>query len=206
MIVPLVLFLISFGGVAISLAMPNMSDMLLIAGPACIASLYLLARAWLAARQSTSVIEPKWIVVDGSNVMHWADDTPRIEPLREVLGYLKSLGFTAGVVFDANVGYLIRGKYQHDRALGKLLGLPQDRVIVVDKGTPADPTILKAARNLNTCVVTNDRYRDWTDQYPEVCRSGFLIRGDYRKGRLWLDLDHPKAAQSANILQQTAMH
>jgi hypothetical protein len=51
-------------------------------------------------------------------------------------------------VFDANAGYKLLGKYKHDDAFGRLLGLPADRVMVVGKGKPADPTILRAAREL----------------------------------------------------------
>jgi hypothetical protein len=92
------------------------------------------------------------------------------------------------VVFDANAGHKLTGRYKHDHALGKLLGLPEARVMVVDKGTPADPTILAAARDLGARVVTNDRYRDWAETHPEVASAGHLIRGGYRDGHLWLDM------------------
>ena len=129
--------------------------------------------------------------------MHWADDTPRIETVRDVVQHLQGLGFTPGVVFDANAGYLLHGRYQHDGALGKLLGLPRDRVMVVSKGEPADPTILVAARDMSAPVVTNDRFRDWAEQFPEVRRSGFLIRGGYRDGRLWLSPDPARPTSPA---------
>ncbi len=129
---------------------------------------------------------PKWVVVDGSNVMHWKDNTPQIATVREVVDQLTVLGFTPGVVFDANAGYLLDGRYQHDGRLGRQLGLPEDRVMVVPKGTPADPTILKAARSLGARVVSNDRYRDWAEEHPEVQDPAHLIRGDYDTGTLRL--------------------
>ena len=136
----------------------------------------------------TFAVKPrKWIVVDGSNVLYWNDGAPQIETVRAVLTLLKQRGFTPGVVFDANAGYKIVGSYQHDHALGRMLGLPQDRVMVVPKGTPADPTILAAARDLNAPVVSNDRFRDWTDRHPEVNEPGRVIRGSIRDGQLWLD-------------------
>lgn len=206
MIAPLILFVLSLGGVAVAFLVPGWSDLILLAGPSAVASLWLLARAGLrprsrqippddagadrrARRTWHTRARPKWVVVDGSNVMHWQDDTPRIEPLRDVLDRLARAGMTAGVVFDANAGYLVAGKYQHDHAFGRLLGLPEDRIMVVPKGTPADPTILTVARDLGARVVTNDRYRDWTADFPEVARPGFLIRGGYRNGALWLDLE-----------------
>jgi hypothetical protein len=198
MIVPLILLLLWVAGLALALMVPGLSDLALLAGPMVAASLFLLIRAALRPRPAQPpetrgwrVKKPqaKWIVVDGSNVMHWADDTPRIEPLREVLAHLKAQGYAPGVVFDANAGYLVEGRYRHDGAFAKLLGLPEDRIMVVPKGTPADPMILTAARDLGARVVTNDRYRDWAGEYPEVRRAGFLVRGGYRDGRLWLDLE-----------------
>ncbi|MDG3041091.1 NYN domain-containing protein [Roseicyclus marinus] len=204
MLVPFLLFLVSLGGVLAAFLLPGWSDLILLAGPAALASLWLLARAAFAGKPAQSgsttrrrwhtIARPSWIVVDGSNVMHWQDETPRIEPLRDVLGHLDRLGFTAGVVFDANAGYLLAGKYQHDEAFGRLLGLPDDRIMVVPKGTPADPVILTSARDLGARVVTNDRYRDWADDYPEIARPGFLIRGGYRGGKLWLDLESAGSA------------
>ena len=129
------------------------------------------------------------IVVDGSNVMHWKDGTAQIATLREVVGRLIELGFTPGVVFDANAGYKIGDRYQDDGALGRMLGLPHDRVLVVAKGTPADPVVLSAAHDLRAQIVTNDRYRDWAADHPITSAPGNLVRGGYRDGKLWLDLD-----------------
>ncbi len=174
-------------------SVPGMSDFILIAAPAALASLYLFLRSVARRDAAPSGPQdpkdpPKFIVVDGSNVMHWKDETPQLATLIEVLTYLQHQGYSPGVVFDANAGYKISGRYQHDRALGKLLGLEEDRVMVVPKGTPADPLVLAAARDLSARIVTNDRYRDWATDHPEVNTPGHLIRGGYREGKLWLDM------------------
>ena len=127
------------------------------------------------------------MILDGSNVMYWRDETPQIETLQEVIRGLRMAGYTPGVVFDANAGYLLSGKYQHDGAFAKSLGLPEERVMVVPKGSPADPAILTAALDLGARIVTNDRYRDWAEQHPEIKDPGHLIRGEYKAGKLWLD-------------------
>jgi hypothetical protein len=114
--------------------------------------------------------------VDGSNVMHWAGDPPSIAPLRAVVRKIAVEGYTPGVVFDANAGYLLEGRYRHDGDMARLRGLPLDQVFVVNKGTQADATVLEAARNTQARVVTNDRFRDWADRYPEVIPPGFLVR------------------------------
>jgi hypothetical protein len=188
MVVPLILLLGSFAGILVAMTSPSLSDWLLLAVPCAVASLLLLVRAYLLRPKHIEEPEPKWIVIDGSNVMHWKDGTPQIDTVREVLECLAGLGFSPGVVFDANAGYLISGQYQHHDSFGRLIGLPEDRVMVSPKGTPADTTILASARELGARIVTNDRFRDWADKYPEVREPGYLINGGYRDGKLRLNL------------------
>jgi Zc3h12a-like Ribonuclease NYN domain len=196
MIVPVLLFMVSLAGVAAAVALPGLSDLVLLAAPCAIASLILILRAYPVRETTTDQrrrpirrLKAKHIVIDGSNVMHWKDRTPQIETVRDVVQHLKNRGFTPGVVFDANAGHILFGKYQHHSAMGRRIGLPEDRVMVVQKGTPADPSILAAARDLEARIVTNDRYADWADTHPEVREPGRLIRGGYREGALWLDLE-----------------
>jgi len=125
--------------------------------------------------------------------MHWMDGSPQLATARAVTDRLRALGYTPLVIFDANAGYKTVGRYKHDFALGRLLDLPAKQVMVVPKGTPADPTILAAARDLGASVVSNDRYRDWAEAFAEVKDPGFVIRGGYRTGQLWLDLDDKAA-------------
>lgn len=184
MVAPFILLMMSLTGVMVALVLPGLSDLGMLAGLCAVASLFLLVQAWLRGAKA----KPKWVVIDGSNVMHWKDNAPDIDTLREVLRTLRDQGFTPGVVFDANAGYKLTGGYKHNRALGRLLGLPEDRVVVVPKGTPADPRILAAARDMGARVVSNDRFRDWETDFPEVKTAGHLIPGGYRDGAVWLDL------------------
>ncbi|GGD34884.1 hypothetical protein [Sinisalibacter lacisalsi] len=125
--------------------------------------------------------------------MHWRNETPDLDTVRAVLAHVASLGMTPGVVFDANAGYLLFGRHHNDRAFSARLGLPLDRVMVVPKGTPADPFILTAARDLGARIVTNDRFRDWAGDFPEVQTPGYLLRGGFREGRPWLELGPQQA-------------
>jgi|GEM_PF-1499218 len=52
----------------------------------------------------------------------------------------------------------------------------------------SDLALLPAARNLGARVVSNDRFRDRAETYPEVLEPGHVLRGGYREGTLWLDL------------------
>ncbi|MFO6464182.1 NYN domain-containing protein [Jannaschia sp. KMU-145] len=182
---------LSILGIAAALMLPGWSDLLLLAGPCGLAALFLLLRA--ARKGSVADTRPP-IILDGSNVMHWKGGIPDIETVRDVLRTLDARGYGPGVVFGANVGDKLFDRYRHDGALAKMLGLLENRVMVVPKGEPADPVILRAARDMGAPIVTNDRFRDWHADYPEAAQPGHLIRGGYRDGALWLAL--PKDADA----------
>ncbi|MEM6357124.1 MAG: hypothetical protein AAF844_15800 [Pseudomonadota bacterium] len=181
-------FLLSSAGFLVgALALPAVPELFFVAGGLGLLGVLLLLRASVGRRRRQR------IVVDGSNVMHWADGNPRIEVLRDVVRHIESLGLEPGVIFDANAGYLVSGRYLHDGAFARMLKLPRDHVMVAAKGTPADVLILKAAKVHGARVVTNDRYRDWADRFPEIREPGFLVRGGYRNRRPWLNLADPAA-------------
>lgn len=148
-------------------------------------AVFLLLRQW--AQRSAAERRPQ-AVIDGSNVMHWHDSTPRIGPVVEVLGLLDRLGYQAGVIFDANAGYKLTGRYLHDAGFGVLLGVGADRVMVVPKGEQADPFLLRYASEAEAIVISNDRFRDRIDEFPELAAPGRLVRGGWRDGKVWLDL------------------
>lgn len=148
---------------------------------------YLLLR-WRGKPPAPPAAPRPLAVIDGSNVMHWRDNTPQLAVVDEVLRRLNAHGYDVGVMFDANAGYRIAGRYLHDGDFRRLLNIRGDRVMVVPKGTPADPFLLSFARGSGAAIVTNDRFRDWLADFPEFADPSRLIRGGFRDGRLWLDL------------------
>lgn len=186
---PLILLAVSLAGLAVALALPGWSDLLLLAGPAALASLYLVIRAL-----ARGTADANHVILDGSNVMHWRGGEPDIDTVRDVLDLARDRGLRPGIVFDANAGYLLFNRYVDDADFARVLNLPPERVLVVPKGTPADPTILAAARDLGARVISNDRYRDWLEAFPEFAAPGQLIRGGIRRGDVWLEADAPRKA------------
>ena len=184
-------------GLALALLVPGYSDLVLLAGPMTIASLFLLVQNWLGQRRldgdadarprKKPASKRKHLVIDGSNVLHWNDNQPDIRTVVQAVNQAKGAGFTPGVIFDANVGYKIGNRYLDDADLARLLGLPVDRVLVVPKGVVADQYILKAARDLGARIVTNDRYRDWVADFPEAAKPGFMITGSAHDGVVLLN-------------------
>jgi Zc3h12a-like Ribonuclease NYN domain len=184
----ILLLVVSLGAVLATLTLAEWPGVLLIAGPSTAIAIILLQVVWIRRWAHACKAATKCVILDGSNVMHWKGGKPAIATVQEVTRYLSERGFTAGVVFDANAGYLISDRYLHDSGFGHLLELPEDRVMVVPKGTPADPIILAAARDHGAQVVTNDQFRDWAEDFPDVQNPEFVIRGGYRSGKLWLNL------------------
>lgn len=198
MIAPALLFILSSFALAFSFLWPDWDDFILISAPMVLASLYLLLRASFRRRpEANEKREPNWVIVDGSNVLYWRDQSPQFSAVTDVVQALKARDLTPVVVFDANAGYLTVGKYQHDFAFARQLGLPPEQVMVVDKGTQADTAVLDLARGLSARIVTNDRYRDWAEAYPEVLTTGWRIEGSYTGGKLHLGASQEKGPRFA---------
>ena len=127
-------------------------------------------------------------VVDGSNVMHWQDNSPGFAAVSQVVHLLERRGYRVGVIFDANAGYKLAGRFLNDAEFGRHLGIGKDNVMVVPKGTQADPYLLRYATETKAVVISNDRFRDWLADYPDMAAAGRLVRGGMRDGQVWLDL------------------
>ncbi|WP_296431958.1 hypothetical protein [Yoonia sp.] len=121
------------------------------------------------------------IVVDGSNVMHWAED-PSAKVLSRVLRALEQKGYTPIVFFDANVGYKLDDHYYDESKIAWLIGVPAWHVCVVSRGVVADEAILAFASDHHLRVVTNDKFRDWRVQFPHADKKGILVGGTWREG------------------------
>ena len=153
-----------------------------ILGPATVAAVMLV---WIIGQ----ALQPRryWIVVDGSNVLHWREGPPDISTVAMVAAELRRMGYTPVVWFDANVGYKVGDRYLGPTPLARKLGVPARQVFVAPKGTPADPLLLEGAEALRAKVVTNDRFRDWTAQHPQIGEPGFLVPGRVRQGEIVVD-------------------
>lgn len=171
MILPALLFVL-FSAATVALVWlrdPALDDLALLCGVAGLAALVLLVRVWIFPPR-------RWIVLDGSNIMHWSDNGPSLEQVRLVADGTKRHGYTPILWFDANVGYKVADRYMRPAELAKRLGLPKDRVFVAPKGRPADPLLLADAVRRKARVVSNDRFRDWQAQYPQLKRDDFVVR------------------------------
>lgn len=181
MLKALFLFLFSIGlGLWSVLAFgPSLTPLLVAAVFGCACAVFLLVRA---ARKK----QPRWAVVDGSNVLYWRRDEPDLHSVRLVIEKLVAAGLDPVIWFDANVGYLVSGRYMNPYRLSQALRYPESRIYVAPKGTPADPLLIQAATDLNAHIVSNDRFRDWKEQFPQVDQAELFLRGEIVKGGVTL--------------------
>jgi len=138
-------------------------------------------------RAQRPVQQRRWMVIDGSNVMFWEDETPSLSSVTAVVGEVRRAGLTPLVWFDANAGYKLADRYMNPRDLSRAIGVSAKQVRVAPKGSPADPLLLDDAAKLESGVVSNDRYRDWVTRFPEVIRPEVMVRGRVEGGMALLD-------------------
>jgi len=125
----------------------------------------------------------KVIVVDGSNVMHWAGGEASVQTLDSVLRALQGARYAPEVWLDANVGHKLFGRYAGPAALAAALPVPSAQIHVADKGTPADPGLIRSALRQGVPILTNDRFLDWRDDFPQLANEGRLIAGRWNGGK-----------------------
>lgn len=107
--------------------------------------------------------EPPIALVDGSNVAHSSEgEKARLENITLVVEKLEEEGFEPIVVVDAALRHQIDDRDAYERMVeeGKIRQAPA--------GTDADYFLLAFARELDASVVSNDRFRDRQEAFPEA--------------------------------------
>lgn len=154
-----------------------------------------LVQRGLARLFTWAFVKPKpVIVVDGSNVMHWQNDVPSVKALTLVLSDLTARGFAPHVYFDANVGYKLFNRAIDRGDLAWQLDLRPSQITLAPSRTPADPLLIAHAIKAGVRVVTNDRFMDWRDQFPQIRGRGFLVPGVVKGDRVELRFVATEAA------------
>lgn len=107
--------------------------------------------------------ESKTVIVDGSNVAHSSEgEKAHLDNIRIIRDKLREEGFEPVIVADAALRHQIDDKTGFERMVeaGEIRQAPA--------GTDADYFILAFARELDANVVSNDRFKDRVQTFPEV--------------------------------------
>ena len=103
------------------------------------------------------------VLVDGSNVAHSSEaEQPSLADIVAVCNKLRSEGLEPVVVVDAALRHQIDDRKGYER-------LVEDGLIrQAPAGTDADYFILSFARELEAKIVSNDRFRDRLESFPDA--------------------------------------
>ena len=102
-------------------------------------------------------------LIDGSNVAHSSEgDQARLENIRLVSEKLVEEGYQPVVVVDAALRHQIDDKAHFEQMV------EDGRIKQAPAGTDADYFILSFARELEAVVVSNDRFKDRLEAFPEA--------------------------------------
>jgi hypothetical protein len=102
-------------------------------------------------------------IVDGSNVAHAGEGAEaRRENIRLVCAKLVEQGYEPIVVVDAALRHQIDDSEGYERLVGG------GKIRQAPAGTDADYFILAFARELGASIVSNDRFRDRLEAFPEA--------------------------------------
>jgi hypothetical protein len=130
-------------------------------------------------------LDAKTAIFDGSNVYHFGNDHGLdAQPLGMLAHRLREEGYRIVCFFDANIyhrlhehGAFAKGTRHSVEILTDVFGLAANEIYVVPSGIQADRYILNALKHLPiSFAVTNDKFRDYAKQYPDV------MKGQWRKG------------------------
>jgi hypothetical protein len=103
------------------------------------------------------------VLVDASNVAHSSEGAgARLANIVVVRDKLREEGLDPLLVADAAL------RHQIDDAPGYEQLVERGELRQAPAGTDADYFILTFARELGAQVLSNDRFKDWIDQYPDV--------------------------------------
>ena len=107
--------------------------------------------------------ETRTVIVDGSNVAHSTEgERPMLENIRVIREKLIEEGYVPVVLADAAL------RHQIDDGAGFEALVDDGTIKQAPAGTDADYFILSFARELDANIVSNDRFKDRLDAFPEI--------------------------------------
>jgi hypothetical protein len=107
--------------------------------------------------------ESRTVIIDGSNVAHSTEgEKATLENIRVVRDKLIEEGYQPVVLADAAL------RHQIDDEPGFEALVENGTIKQTPAGTDADYFILSFARELDATIVSNDRFKDRVEAFPEI--------------------------------------
>lgn len=131
--------------------------------------------------QTSSVPDDKtFFLLDGSNIIHWDHCGKEIslDGVLAITGELEKRNYPYQVYFDATARHLFKYDQEVKNRYEELLKNDPQHFRQVPAGTRADDFLLMiASRDSNAKIITNDRYCEYADLYPQVVNRERLLPG-----------------------------
>ncbi len=104
------------------------------------------------------------VIIDAANVAHHGkkDDKPRLKNILSAIDALKNLGYESAIIADASLRHEIDDKDSFKKFLD------EGRFHQVPPGTVADHYILKLAEADNAKILSNDFFREYSDEFKDI--------------------------------------
>ena len=135
----------------------------------------------------SSIGDDGTILIDGTNVMHWAKSRygVTLKHLLAITRYFDECGVRWEVLFDASSRYLLSAKEQ--AVFENLLKTRPEEFQQVPAKTRADDFLLMLAdADPAARIISNDMYRDYAAEYPWVGERKRFIRGMVMRDEVFL--------------------
>lgn len=154
-----------------------------------------------AEKHAESVPSGTLFLLDGSNILHWGRSVHGISlrAVRAIVNELKRRGEAYQVYFDASAKHCLKANAAELKQYEKLLTDDPDHFHQVPMGTCADDFLLLiASQDDSAKIMTQDRFKDYADRYPQVIHSDRLLLGMVVQGQIHfpgidLNIPFPKA-------------
>jgi hypothetical protein len=114
------------------------------------------------ARDASGDADRRIALVDGANVAHSGEEGARLDNILRICEKLEVEGLDPIVVVDASLRHAIDERREYERLV------EAGRIRQAPAGTNADYFILSFARELDAAVVSNDRFREFAEAFPEA--------------------------------------
>jgi hypothetical protein len=150
-------------------------------------AIYALATRNYITRTPAHEVVADSFVIDAKNVIHGSSQgqTPSLLYLIGLLLELHKRKATYKCFFDANTFYALKNaqRLDHGLAYRNLCKDFPNHFVEVPGGNQADDFLLDFAHSHGPVIISNDRYRDYTDKYPWIAngnsrRVSFTVHSD----------------------------
>lgn len=136
------------------------------------------------------------VIIDASNVAHFrkgADEKPNLKNILSSDEALKKLGYETIIIADASLRHEIDEKESFNQLLD------EGKIQQVPSGTNADHYILKLAEEENAKILSNDVFREFSDEFQDI--SSRRIPYSLKEGEISIGTSS-KPKKVKNILQK----